>query len=71
MQTRKLGKKVHFLVPPFYQAIFSAFIAPLLMILFLRYRTAHTTNYGWYEVLMILLISLCNFTAQVFNTKAY
>jgi S-adenosylmethionine uptake transporter len=71
MQTRKLGKKVHFLVPPFYQAIFSAFISPLLMILFLRYRTAHTTHYGWYEVLMIILISICIFTAQVFTTKAF
>jgi len=38
MQTRKLGKKVHFLVPPFYQAIFSAFIAPLIMFIMLRYR---------------------------------
>jgi drug/metabolite transporter (DMT)-like permease len=57
MQTRKLGKKVHFLVPPFYQAIFSAFIAPALMIIFLRYRTAHTTHYGIYEVGTILLIS--------------
>ena len=71
MQTRKLGKKVHFLVPPFYQAIFSAFISPLLMILFLRYRTAHTTHYGWYEVSMIILISICIFIAQVFTTKAF
>jgi drug/metabolite transporter (DMT)-like permease len=47
MQTRKMGKKVHFLITPLYQAIFSAFIAPLLMIIFLRYRTAHTTLYGW------------------------
>jgi len=61
MQTRKMGKKVHFLVPPFYQAIFSAFIAPLLMIVFLRYRTAHTTHYGLYEVLMILGISVSLF----------
>lgn len=38
MQTRKLGKKVHFLVPPFYQAIFSAFVAPFIMFLILRYR---------------------------------
>jgi drug/metabolite transporter (DMT)-like permease len=71
MQTRKLGKKVHFLVPPFYQAIFSAFISPLLMILFLRYRTAHTTYYGWFEIGMIILISVCMFLAQVFATKAY
>lgn len=63
MQTRKLGKKVHFLVPPFYQAIFSAFIAPILMIVFLRYRTAHTTHYGWYEIIMIVLISVCMFIA--------
>jgi drug/metabolite transporter (DMT)-like permease len=41
------------------------------MILFLRYRTAHTTNYGWYEVVMIILISICMFIAQVFTTKAY
>lgn len=71
MQTRKLGKKVHFLVPPFYQAIFSAFIAPLLMIVFLRYRTAHTTHYGVYEILMIIAISVCMFIAQIFSTKAY
>ena len=71
MQTRKLGKKVHFLIPPFYQAIFSAFISPLLMILFLRYRTAHTTNYGLFECLMIVLISICLFGAQVFTTKAF
>lgn len=63
MQTRKLGKKVHFLVPPFYQAIFSAFIAPLMMIVFLRYRTAHTTHYGWYEAGMILAISVFMFIA--------
>ena len=63
MQTRKLGKKVHFLVPPFYQAIFSAFIAPLLMIVFLHYRTAHTTHYGLYEVAMIFVISVCMFIA--------
>jgi drug/metabolite transporter (DMT)-like permease len=43
MQTRKLGKKVHFLVPPFYQAIFSAFISPLIMFIMLRYRGAATT----------------------------
>ncbi len=61
MQTRKMGKKVHFLVPPFYQAIFSAFIAPLLMIVFLRYRTAHTTHYGWYEIVMIIGISISLF----------
>jgi drug/metabolite transporter (DMT)-like permease len=71
MQTRKLGKKVHFLIPPFYQAIFSAFISPLLMILFLRYRTAHTTNYGWFECVMIVLISVCLFGAQVYTTKAF
>lgn len=41
------------------------------MILFLRYRTAHTTHYGWYEVGMIILISICMFMAQVFTTKAY
>jgi drug/metabolite transporter (DMT)-like permease len=71
MQTRKLGKKVHFLIPPLYQSIFTAFISPLLMILFLRYRTAHTTYYGWFEVVMILVISVCMFFAQVYTTKAY
>lgn len=63
MQTRKLGKKVHFLVVPFYQAIFSAFIAPVLMIFQIRYRASATTVYGWYEVLMIILISICMFLA--------
>lgn len=63
MQTRKLGKKVHFLVPPFYQAIFSALMAPALMIIFLRYRTAHTTHYGLYEVAMIIFISILQFVA--------
>ena len=71
MMTRKLGKKVHFLIVPLYQSIFSAFIAPLLMILFLRYRTAHTTHYGIYEVSMVVLISICMFVSQIFQTKAY
>jgi drug/metabolite transporter (DMT)-like permease len=61
MQTRKMGKKVHFLITPLYQAVFSAFIAPLLMIVFLRYRTAHTTLYGWYEIVMIIIISVFMF----------
>ena len=61
MQTRKMGKKVFFLVTPLYQAIFSAFIAPLLMIVFLRYRTAHTTLYGLYEIGMIITISVFMF----------
>lgn len=61
VQTRKMGKKVNFLTITLYQAIFSAFIAPLLMIVFLRYRTAHTTHYGWYEVGMIILISFTMF----------
>lgn len=63
MQTRQLRKRVHFLVVPFYQAIFSAFIAPLLMIIFLRYRTAHTTHYGWLEAFLILIISILQFAA--------
>ena len=63
MQTRKLGKKVHFLVPPFYQAIFSAFIAPLIMFIMLRYRSEMTTRYGWYELVMIIVISLSTFMA--------
>ena len=71
MMTRKLGKKVHFLIVPLYQSIFSAFIAPLLMIFFLRYRTAHTTHYGIYEVSMVVLISICMFVSQIFQTKAY
>lgn len=70
-QSRQLNKKVSYLIVPFYQSIFSAFIAPLLMILFLRYRTAHTTHYGWYEFFMIILISLCMFLSQIFATKAY
>ena len=56
-----MGKKVHFLITPLYQAIFSAFIAPLIMIVFLRYRTSHTTLYGWYEVGMIIAISVSMF----------
>lgn len=71
MQTRQLRKRVHFLVVPFYQAIFSAFIAPLLMIVFLRYRTAHTTHYGWFESGIIIVIAFLQFGAQVFATKAY
>ena len=71
MQTRKLGKKVHFLVPPFYQAIFSAFVAPLIMFIMLRYRQNETTRYGWYEFWMLVLISLSQFIAQVFQTKSY
>jgi hypothetical protein len=63
MQTRKLGKKVHFLIPQFYQAIFSAFVAPLIMFIMLRYRQNTTTKYDWYEFWMILLISLCMFLA--------
>jgi drug/metabolite transporter (DMT)-like permease len=66
MQTRKLGKRVHFLVPPFYQAIVSAFIAPLLMFIMLRYRTTETTTYGIYELGMVVLISLSMFVAQIF-----
>lgn len=71
MQTRKLGKKVHFLVPPFYQAIVSAFIAPLLMFIMLRYRQTDTTTYGYYELGMVVLLSLSMFVAQVFQTKSY
>lgn len=41
------------------------------MILFLRYRTAHTTHYGIYEIVMIILISICMFISQIFQTKAY
>jgi len=63
MLTRKLGKKVHFLIPPFYQSIFSAFVAPLLMFIMLRYRQSLTTSYGWYEFWMLGLISLCLFLA--------
>ena len=71
MQTRKLGKKVHFLVPPFYQSIFTAFVSPVIMIIVLRYRQGDTSFYGWYEALLIILISICLFTAQVFQTKAF
>lgn len=66
-----MGKKVHFLVPPFYQAIFSAFVAPLIMFIMLRYRQNETSHYGWYEVWMLVLISLLLFTSQVFQTKSY
>jgi len=41
------------------------------MILFLRYRVAHTTHYGRFEIIMVIAISICMFGAQVFNTKAY
>lgn len=61
MQTRKLGKKVHFLIPPLYQSLFSAFIAPLIMFIMLRYRQSLTTSYNWYETWMLALISLCFF----------
>jgi drug/metabolite transporter (DMT)-like permease len=71
MQTRKLGKRVHFLVPPFYQAIVSAFIAPLLMFIMLRYRQSETTTYGYYELGMVVLLSLSMFVAQIFQTKSY
>ena len=63
MQTRKMGKKVHFLIPPFYQAIFSAFVAPLIMFITLRYRQNETTKYGWYEFWMILILSVSLFLA--------
>jgi drug/metabolite transporter (DMT)-like permease len=71
MQTRQLRKRVYFQIVPFYQSIFSAFIAPLLMMIFLRYRTAHTTHYGWLEISLIVVISVLQYISQVFATKAY
>jgi len=62
MQMRKMGKKVHFLLPPFYQAVCSAFLAPLFMFFMLYYREA-TTAYGWYEFWMIGALTLCWFVS--------
>jgi len=59
------------LIPPFYQSIFTAFVSPVIMIIFLRYRQGDTSFYGWYETLMIIVISICLFIAQVFQTKAF
>lgn len=70
MQMRRLGKKVHFLIPPLYQAITNCFIAPVGMIVMLSFRNDGTTTYGHFEVLMLLALSICGFLAQIFQTKA-
>jgi hypothetical protein len=58
MQMRKLGKKVHFLIPSFYQALTNCLLAPIPMIGMILTKTV-TTHYGVYEVLMILALSAC------------
>ena len=58
MQMRKLGKKVHFLIPPLYQALTNCLIAPFPMMPMLCARDI-TTKYGWFEVVMVLVLSAC------------
>lgn len=71
MQTRKLGKRVHFLVPPLYTAVTSALICPFFMVWMLVFRNSGVTHYGWYEFLMITALSVSGFVAWVFQTKSY
>lgn len=71
MQTRKLGKRVHFLIPVLYQAVTSAFICPFFMVWMLYFRTSVTTTYGWYEFGMLTLLSIFGFLAWIFQTKSY
>ena len=58
MQMRKLGKKVHFLIPSLYQALTNCLIAPMPMIGMI-YSKSVTTHYGVYEVFMIIALSAC------------
>ena len=58
MQMRKLGKKVHFLIPSLYQSITNCLIAPIPMI-GMVFSKSVTTHYGVYEVLMLLALSVC------------
>lgn len=69
MQMRKLGKKVHFLIPPFYQALTNCLIAPVPMIGMMLSKEK-TTHYGWFEAVMLTSLALCMFLAQIFQTKA-
>lgn len=62
MQLRKMGKKVHFLIPNLYQSFTSALIAPVPMLIMLI-GVGETTTYGWYEVLMLLAISTTSLIA--------
>lgn len=43
----------------------------MLMFIMLRYRQSETTTYGYYELGMVVLLSLSMFAAQVFQTKSY
>lgn len=45
------------MLPPFYQALTNAFIAPILMFVMLVIRDT-TTTYGWFEILMIGAVTL-------------
>jgi len=63
MQMRKLGKKVHFLVPPLYQALTNCIVAPIPMIIMIFTQKFGSTRYGWYEALMLFLISVAGFMA--------
>lgn len=69
MQTRKLGKKVHFLIPQLYQSFASTLIAPIPMILMLM-GTGVSTKYTWFEVVMLFAVSVCSLIAQIFQTKS-
>mmetsp|Transcript_35083 Transcript_35083/g.26198 ORF Transcript_35083/g.26198 Transcript_35083/m.26198 type:complete len:81 (+) Transcript_35083:607-849(+) len=62
MQMRSMGKKVHFLIPPFYQALANCMIAPLPMLLMVANKD-QTTVYGWYEWFMMLLVTITFFVA--------
>jgi len=56
MQTRKLGKNVHFLMPPLDEAATSALICPFFMVWMILFRNSGVTHYGWYEYLMIFAL---------------
>jgi drug/metabolite transporter (DMT)-like permease len=62
MQMRKLGKKVHFLIPPLYQALTNCLIAPFPMMAMLCSKDV-TSKYSWFEALMILALSVCGLLA--------